>query len=154
MHPAAERVRQTLKDAGLDVEVQELADSTRTAVDAARAVRAEVGQIVKSLVFVAGDDPILLLVSGSNRVDDAFVAEQLECPIRQARADEVRTATGFAIGGVSPVALAQPLPVYADPHLLTYPVVWAAAGTPRSVFAIAPADLLKVTRATPLPVTR
>ena len=152
MHPAVERVQEALRRAGLDVEIVELNESTRTAQEAAHAVRGEVAQIVKSLVFMAEADPVLILVSGANRVDADLVANTLGRPIRQARAEEVRQATGFAIGGVAPVGLTRELPVYFDSTLLTFDRVWAAAGTPRSVFPIAPGELLRVTGALPISV--
>lgn len=148
MKPSAKRVAEALAAAGLDVDVQEFAASTRTAEEAAQAVGATVGQIVKSLIFLAGEQPILALVSGANRADTAKLAAAAGGPIRRADADTVRTATGYAIGGVPPVGLATSLPVYFDRDLLQYPVVWAAAGTPNTVFRLAPAELLRVTGAT------
>ena len=153
MHPAVERVQAALRRAGLEIEVTELAESTRTAHEAAQAVGAEVAQIVKSLVFLAEAEPVLILVSGANRVDPELVGKTLGRPLRQARADEVRRATGFAIGGVAPVGLTQDLPVYFDASLLSFDRVWAAAGTPRSVFPIEPGELLRVTGAVPISVT-
>ena len=153
MHPAVERVRAALHRAGLEIEVTELAESTRTAHEAAQAVGAEVAQIVKSLVFLAEAEPVLILVSGANRVDPELVGKTLGRPLRQARADEVRRATGFAIGGVAPVGLTRDLPVYFDASLLSFDRVWAAAGTPRSVFPIKPGELLRVTGAVPIYVT-
>ena len=153
MHPAVERVQAALRRAGLEIEVTELAESTRTAQEAAQAVGAEVAQIVKSLVFLAEAEPVLILVSGANRVDPELVGKTLGRPLRQARADEVRRATGFAIGGVAPVGLTRDLPVYFDASLLSFDRVWAAAGTPRSVFPIEPGELLRVTGAVPISVT-
>ena len=153
MHPAVERVQAALRRAGLEIEVTELAESTRTAQEAAQAVGAEVAQIVKSLVFQAETEPVLILVSGANRVDPELVGKTLGRPLRQARADEVRRATGFAIGGVAPVGLTQDLPVYFDASLLSFDRVWAAAGTPRAVFPIEPGELLRVTGAVPISVT-
>ena len=148
MKAAAKRVAEALAAAGLDVEVQEFAQSTRTAEEAAQAVGASVGQIVKSLVFLAGEQPILALVSGSNRADTAKLAAAAGGSIRRADADTVRVATGYSIGGVPPIGLASPLPIYFDRDLLQYPVVWAAAGTPNTVFRVAPGELLRVTGAT------
>lgn len=139
---------EALAAAGLDVEVQEFAQSTRTAEEAAQAVGASVGQIVKSLVFLAGEQPILALVSGSNRADTAKLAAVAGGSIRRADAETVRSATGYSIGGVPPIGLASPLPIYLDRDLLQYPVVWAAAGTPNTVFRVAPGELLRVTGAT------
>ncbi len=153
MHPAVERVQAALRRAGLEIEVTELNESTRTAQEAAQAVGAEVAQIVKSLVFLAEAEPVLILVSGANRVDPELVGKTLGRPLRQARADEVRRATGFAIGGVAPVGLTQDLPVYFDASLLSFDRVWAAAGTPQSVFPIEPGELLRVTGAVPISVT-
>ncbi len=139
---------EALAAAGLDIETQEFAASTRTAEEAAQAVGATVGQIVKSLIFLAGEQPILALVSGANRADTAKLAAAAGAPIRRADADTVRSATGYSIGGVPPIGLANPLPTYFDRDLLQYPVVWAAAGTPNTVFRIPPDDLLRVTGAT------
>lgn len=135
--------------AALDVEAQvtEFPQSTRTAEEAAAAVGAEVGQIVKSLVFLAGEQPILALVSGANRADLARLAALTGAPIRRPDADAVRAATGYSIGGVPPVGHTTPLPTYLDRDLLRYPTVWAAAGTPNAVFPIAPAELERITGA-------
>src|SRR5438552_16991333 len=106
LHPTAQRLQGQLQALGLDAEVRELADSTRTAQEAADAVGVELGQIVKSLVFVAADGPVLCLCAGDRRVDVA----KLGGDARQAQPDEVRAATGFAIGGVPPLGPARPLP--------------------------------------------
>jgi Cys-tRNA(Pro) deacylase len=148
MKTAAKRVAEALSTAGIEVEIQEFAESTRTAAEAAEAVGEAVGQIVKSLVFLAGTQPILALVSGANRVERAKLAEAAGAPITRADADVVRTATGYAIGGVPPIGHATNLPIYFDRDLLRYPVVWAAAGTPNAVFRIAPSELLRVCGAT------
>lgn len=147
MKPSVERVVTALRAAGVSAEVTAFAESTRTAEEAAAAVGATVDQIVKSLVFLAGDRPVLALVSGANRVDPAKLAEVAGAPIRRADADAVRAATGFAIGGVPPLGHPTPLPTYLDADLLGYDRVWAAAGTPNAVFPIAPADLARVTGA-------
>jgi prolyl-tRNA editing enzyme YbaK/EbsC (Cys-tRNA(Pro) deacylase) len=148
MKAAAQRVADALAAAGIAVEVEEFAESTRTAEEAAQAVGATVGQIVKSLVFLAGTQPILALVSGANRVDSVKLAAAAGGPIKRADADAVRGATGYAIGGVPPIGHATSLPTYFDRDLLQYPVVWAAAGTPNAVFRIAPGELLRVSGAT------
>lgn len=147
MKPAAERVSAALHESGVDVEIVEFSESTHTAAEAAAAVGATVGQIVKSLVFLAGAQPILALVSGAHQVDTARLGEVAGAPITRANADIVRQATGFAIGGVPPVGHANALPIYCDAALQQYELVWAAAGTPNAVFAIAPAELIRVTRA-------
>src|SRR5579864_206952 len=103
MKPAVQKVVAALAAAGAEVEVVEFAESTRTAEEAATAVGTTVGCIVKSLVFMAADEPVLALVSGSNRLDTNRLSAYLNRPVRRASADEVRAATGFAIGGVPPL---------------------------------------------------
>ena len=136
-HPTVQRFQDRLTDLGLDADVEELDASTRTAAEAAAAVGVEVGQIVKSLVFVRGDEPLLVLCSGANTVD----AERLG--LAKADAELVRRATGFAIGGVPPYGHPEPLETLVDEDLLAHDEVWAAAGTPRSVFPLTPAQLLE-----------
>ena len=159
--PATARVVAAAQAAGVDIEPVSLDQSTRTAVEAAAAVGAEVGQIVKSLVFVADDGggsevrPYLALVSGSNMADvDALAQAVGEKSMRRSTADEARAATGFAIGGIPPFGHSRTLPVLMDPALLTYDVIWAAAGTGNSVFPIGPADLQRLSRATVAPIAR
>jgi prolyl-tRNA editing enzyme YbaK/EbsC (Cys-tRNA(Pro) deacylase) len=129
IHPTAQRVQDRLTEAGLEVEVRDLPDSTRTAAEAAAAVGCEIGQIVKSLVFVAGEEPVLCLCAGDRRVDTAKLDGA-----RQASADEVREATGFAIGGVPPLGHDRSVRTVVDESLGRFETVWCAAGTPRSVF--------------------
>ena len=148
MKPAVQRIVDAFSTAGIEIEIQEFAGGTRTAEEAAQTVGATVGQIVKSLVFLAGTQPILALVSGANRVDSAKLAAAAGAPIKRVDADAVREATGYAIGGVPPIGHATSLPTYFDQDLLQYPVVWAAAGTPNAVFRIAPEDLLCASGAT------
>jgi Cys-tRNA(Pro) deacylase len=145
---AAKRVQDALLDLGVQTRVVVVADSARTAEQAAAAVGAEVGQIVKSLVFLVDDDPVLVLVSGSNRLDTKKLAALAHGKVERADADLVRSATGFAIGGVPPVAHARPLPVWCDADLLRFDTVWAAAGTPHAVFPVEPGELVRVTDAT------
>ena len=137
-----------LTAAGVDAQVREFPNSTRTAQDAAAAVGSSLGQIVKSLVFLAGDRPVLALVSGMNRLDTDRLAAIIGAPIRKADAHAVREATSYAIGGVPPAGFPEPLPTYVDRDLLQYQTVWAAAGTPRHVFPIAPRELVRVTGGT------
>jgi prolyl-tRNA editing enzyme YbaK/EbsC (Cys-tRNA(Pro) deacylase) len=132
LHPTAQRVQDRLTELGLEAEVRELADSTRTAQEAADAVGAEVGQIVKSLVFVDGEGPLLCLCAGDRRVDVAKLGED----VRQARGNEVREATGFAIGGVPPVGHEQALRTVIDASLRRFETVWCAGGTPHAVFPV------------------
>jgi Cys-tRNA(Pro) deacylase len=148
MKPAAERVAQALRAMGNEAQITEFAESTHTAEEAAAAVGAHVGQIVKSLVFLAGNEPILALVSGAHKVDARKLADVAGAPIKRADADMVRDATGYSIGGVPPLGLARQLRTYFDEALLQYPVVWAAAGTPNAVFPISPQQLARITDAT------
>lgn len=138
------RVVDALAAAGVEAEVKELSQSTRTADEAAAAIGTTVPRIVKSLVFLADGQPLLALVSGSNRVDTSRLSEALGRKIERADAATVREATGFAIGGVAPVGHPAPLEVVVDRDLLQYDVVWAAAGTPNAVFPIAPPTLVQI----------
>lgn len=145
----ARHVQGTLRALGLDVHVVKLAESTRTATEAASAVGCTVGQIVKSLVFRAGEGPVLVLASGANFVDEDRLSSVVGTPIKRARADYVRQHTGYAIGGVAPVGHPRPILTFVDEDLLQYSEVWAAAGGPFTVFACSPdflASLGKVTR--------
>jgi prolyl-tRNA editing enzyme YbaK/EbsC (Cys-tRNA(Pro) deacylase) len=140
-----ERVRAALATHGLEhLTLREFAESTATAADAAAAIGTTVGRIVKSLVFMAGDQPVLVLTSGPNRVDTNKVSAALGKPIVRATADQVRQLTGFAIGGVPPIGHTQPLTTLVDRDLLQYDEVWAAAGTPNMVFSISPVDLVRI----------
>jgi prolyl-tRNA editing enzyme YbaK/EbsC (Cys-tRNA(Pro) deacylase) len=148
LSPSAQRVQDALAAAGLTLNVVELPQSTRTAPEAAAAVGATLGQIVKSILFRApqSDRPVLVLTSGANRVDEQAVAALLGEPLAKADADFVRARTGFAIGGVPPVGHLEPIPTFIDEDLLTHTEIWAAAGTPNALFRLAPADLLRATR--------
>jgi Cys-tRNA(Pro) deacylase len=135
----------TLSSLGVSAEVREFAESTATAQEAAEAIGTSVERIVKSLVFATSDGrPLLALVSGANRVDLSRLAAVVGQPVGRANASQVRQATGFAIGGVPPVGHDSSLSVYVDADLLQYDQVWAAAGTPNSVFSIAPDDLVRI----------
>jgi prolyl-tRNA editing enzyme YbaK/EbsC (Cys-tRNA(Pro) deacylase) len=145
---AVDRVLEAARARGLSPEVHRFPAGTRTAVDAARAVGCEVGQIVKSLVFMADGRPVVALTSGANRVDLRRLSEALGArEVRKASAEEVREATGFAIGGTPPFGYPRPLRVLLDRDLLGHDVVWAAAGTPDSVFPIGPGELLEASGA-------
>ncbi len=145
------KVRQALKAAGLDDTVVELDQTARSAEDAARALGTELGAIVKSLVFVIGERPVMALVAGDHRCKEEALAralaldEEAEAGVHRADADEVRTATGFAIGGVAPVATALDLPTVLDVSLKRFETVYAAAGHPSCVFATTVADLKRLT---------
>jgi prolyl-tRNA editing enzyme YbaK/EbsC (Cys-tRNA(Pro) deacylase) len=143
------RVAEELNRLGIASEVRVMPASTRSAAEAAAAVGCDVSQIVKSLIFrsVEGDEPILVLASGANLVDESRLAQIVGGPVERATAEFVRARTGYAIGGVPPIGHLQRIDAYLDEHLLAHPVVWAAAGSPRSVFSVAPADLVRVTAA-------
>jgi prolyl-tRNA editing enzyme YbaK/EbsC (Cys-tRNA(Pro) deacylase) len=142
---APARVQAALTAAGVDARIEEFPSSTRTAAEAAATVGTSVGQIVKSLVFLAGGSPVMALVSGSNRLDTQRLAELSGAVIGKADADAVRQATGYSIGGVPPFGFPAPIPTFIDRDLLQYDVVWAAAGTPRHVFPIAPNEMVRIT---------
>jgi Cys-tRNA(Pro) deacylase len=142
MHPNVARVSAAAARAGLELRVRRFGTETRTAADAARAVGCEVGQIVKSLVFMADGAPVLALVSGAHQLDTARLAAELGASeVRRATGDEARQATGYAIGGVPPLGHTAALPVLIDRHLLRHEVVWAAAGLPDAVFPVDPRRL-------------
>ena len=140
---------------GLSIDLKQFAQSTRTAQEAAAACGCGVGQIVKSLVFRGRQSgtPYLLLVSGSNRVDQKGVASQIGEPLDRPDADYVRDLTGFAIGGIPPFGHDTALKTYIDADLSLYSEVWAAAGSPNTVFAIKPDDLESAVKAQRIRVT-
>ena len=145
--PSAERVRDALAARGLKAEIRLFDAGTRTAADAAAAIGCSVAQIAKSLVFRASpsDRAILVMASGVNRVDEAALAALLGESIAKADAAFVRERTGFAIGGVAPVGHREPPVIFIDQTLLSYPEIWAAAGTPNAVFRLTPAELVELT---------
>jgi prolyl-tRNA editing enzyme YbaK/EbsC (Cys-tRNA(Pro) deacylase) len=136
-------VQAALVAAGSSAVVRELPESAHSSAEAAAALGVDVGQIAKSLVFVADSTPVLVVLRGADRVDPARLGAYLGAArVRRADADTVRAATGFPIGGVSPVAHAAGLRVVVDQALADYPVVWAAAGTPHAVFPTSFSELL------------
>ena len=157
-HPAIGRVLDAARRKGISLTIVAFDESTHTAEQAAAAVGAELGQIVKSLVFAAphGDDPlepIICLVSGPDRVDVArLAAVAAEPEIRRATAREANELTGFTIGGIPPIGHIRPIRVFMDPHLGRYPTVWAAAGLPTAVFEVPPATLRILANATVAPI--
>lgn len=147
------RVAEALEAFGARNRVRELPASTRTAAEAARALGCEVGAIANSLVFMADDGPLLVMTSGRHRVDVALLAERLgRRRIRRAEPEEVRAATGQVIGGVAPVGHPAPVETVVDIALEEYPRLWAAGGTPHTVFPTDYAELLKMTDGVPLAV--
>ncbi|WP_336035241.1 YbaK/EbsC family protein [Halobacterium yunchengense] len=136
---AAEFVEQAREQYGVDVDVHEFDDGTKTARDAADAIGCDVAQIASSIVVVADDDPVVVVTSGANRVDLQKVAVYVDASdARMAEADEVKEATGWSIGGVPPICHARDVPVLVDETLLDHDEVWAAAGTPDAVWPVAP----------------
>lgn len=147
VHPRARAFAEAARDRyGLDVEVHEFPAGTKTAADAAAAIGCDVAQIASSLVFVASDGrPVVVVTSGANRVDEGKLADELGVDgVRMADPDEVRGATGWAIGGVPPCCHERELEVLVDETLLAHDEVWAAAGTPEAVFPMAPDRLVEV----------
>jgi prolyl-tRNA editing enzyme YbaK/EbsC (Cys-tRNA(Pro) deacylase) len=141
-----DRLAECARELGIRVQVQRLEASTRTVADAAVAVGCEEAEIAKSIVFVADGDPVVCVASGQHRVDIEKVADALDvAEVRQAAAEEVRAATGFAIGGVPPFG--HDLPVLFDEALLQHQRVWAAAGDPNSLFEVNPRELASCIRA-------
>ena len=158
-HVGIQRVRDAAARKGVSLEIRVFDESTHTAAEAAQTVDAELGQIVKSLVFVApGADgslePIICLVSGPNRVDLARLAAVTgDQEIRRATAREAQELTGFVIGGIPPFGHIRPVRTIMDPDLGRFRVVWAAAGTPTAVFPVPPATLRILANATVAPIT-
>ncbi len=142
-------VRAHAAQRGLELRIERFPAGTRTAEDAARAIGVQVGQIVKSLVFVAGAETFVVLCSGAARVDEAKLALVAgAAAVRRATANEAKAATGYAIGGVPPFGHASPCRVVCDQGLLAFDEVWAASGLPDAVFPIAPAQLVRISGAT------
>lgn len=157
VHPSIQRVLDAAARKGVTLEVTVFDESTHTAAEAAAAVGAELGQIVKSLVFVIpggdGPEPLVCLVAGHNRVDLARLAAVTgAADIRRASAREAHDLTGFAIGGIPPIGHSRPVRVVMDPDLGRYPVVWAAAGLSTAVFPVPPATLRILANATVAPI--
>jgi prolyl-tRNA editing enzyme YbaK/EbsC (Cys-tRNA(Pro) deacylase) len=143
-------VAEALRAGGADGEIHEHQTSARTAEEAAATIGVPVGAIVKSLVFTADGEPLLVLASGDHQVDTARVATEIgAAAVKRADVDTVRAATGFPIGGVAPVGHPSPLRTVIDQHLDTFPVVWAAAGTPNAVFPTSFAELIRLTGGVP-----
>jgi prolyl-tRNA editing enzyme YbaK/EbsC (Cys-tRNA(Pro) deacylase) len=148
------RVREALARFGLEAEIKEFDSSTRTSADAAAAIGCQVAQIAKSVIFRAkgGNQPVLVIASGINRIDEKKLEAALGDKIGRADADFVRAGTGFAIGGVAPVGHTGPVRIFIDQDLDQYAEIWAAAGSPNAVFRLTPADLRRVTGGTVIAV--
>lgn len=153
MHPNTQRVQTALDAAGSLAWVGELEETTHTAADAARALGCGVGAIASSLVFVADSQPVLVITSGAHHVDTRHVARQLGVTqLERASADVVRRVTGFPIGGVAPIATTKPMRTAIDRALAAHDVVWAAAGTPHTVFSTTYDELVRLTDGQPVDV--
>ncbi len=141
-----QRVKAAAERAGIEIDILEMPDSTRTASEAASACGCDVGQIVKSLVFEGADSAelVLILVSGSNQVDLDHVASILGEPLARADPKRIREQTGFAIGGVAPIGHLNPVRCLMDRSLLDHAVIWAAAGAPNAVFSVEPQALVQL----------
>ena len=151
LHPTAQKVADAALSLGLTITIKTFAASTRTAEDAAKAIGCTVPQIVKSLLFVVHDQPVIVLMSGANRLDEkklAAICTVSRKKVKRADADTARTVTGFAIGGIPPFGHQTQLPVYIDQDLGRFETIWAAAGTPNTVFAITPQALIQATTGT------
>lgn len=150
LKPSAQRVQDVLIERGFTNQIVELAESTRTSVEAAAAVGCEVAQIAKSLIFrgATTGKAILIIASGSNRVNEKAMVAHVGEKLQRADADFVREQTGFVIGGVPPLAHAHPLETYIDADLWQYANIWAAAGHPNAVFPLTPDELAAMTKGT------
>ena len=148
MSKSLARVMRALQEARLEVTLREMPESTRTAPEAAAAAGVALDQIVKSILWQGASGRLyLFLTAGGNQVDGARATLLAGEALHRADSAAVRAVTGFAIGGVAPLGHLTPLPLWMDPRLLEFPQVWAAAGTPRHIFAVAPGDLQRVTGA-------
>jgi prolyl-tRNA editing enzyme YbaK/EbsC (Cys-tRNA(Pro) deacylase) len=146
MSSSAQKVQEALEVHGIAGKVVEMKQTTRTAQDAAEAVGCQVGQIAKSLVFTGkkSNQPILVIASGPNRVNEKTIRQHIGEPLSMAKAEFVREHTGFAIGGVPPTGHLKSLKTFIDEDLLQFEEIWAAAGTPHAVFKLTPDELIKI----------
>ncbi|HVQ78158.1 MAG TPA: YbaK/EbsC family protein [Candidatus Binatia bacterium] len=145
MKPAAQRVQAALDALGLGHRVVELPATARTSAEAAAAVGVAVGQIAKSLVFTVNSSPVLVIASGANRVDEGKLERLAGGRVRRADPGTVRQATGYAIGGIPPLAHDTAMATWVDEDLLGHDLIYAAAGVPECVFRLTPADLVRMT---------
>lgn len=154
LSPSANRVQESIHELGFGYQVVELPDSTRTAEQAALAVSCQVGQIIKSLVLKTAKTKkaVMVLASGSNRVDLKKLEKRISERVRMADPDFVRKVTGFAIGGVPPIGHAEKIETYIDEDLLQYDEIWSAAGNPSALFRSTPADIVKMTNGIVVPI--
>ena len=154
LSPSVMRVAEAARTLDLDININIMTETTRTAEEAAQACGTTPAQIVKSLIFEGKESgrPMLFLVSGKNRVDEKAVAARIGEKLKRPDAQRVREITGYAIGGIPPIGHPAPLTAYIDPDLLAFDIVWAAAGTPNAVFPVDPKKLAAATGAETLPM--
>lgn len=145
MHAKAQHVQQVLDSYGVKTEVRQLPSSTHSAEDAASSIGTTVPRIAKSLVFSAGDELVLVIASGGNRVSVEKVGKAINAELTQPDGKTVKKRTGYSIGGVPPVGHPEPMRTLVDEDLTGYSLIWAAAGTPNAVFSITPDELVRVT---------
>lgn len=151
LHPRTQALLSHAKEAGVSLDVRRFSAGTRTAQQAADAIGVELGAIVKSLVFMVGNEPWMVLIAGDRRVNEAHLAEHSRKSVRRASPEEVRSATAAAIGGVPPFGHPVALPTLVDASLGRFAQVWAAAGTPDSVVAVTPKQLRELCHGEPWP---
>ncbi|MHB1980444.1 MAG: YbaK/EbsC family protein [Sulfobacillus sp.] len=147
LHPLSQAVVDHARHRGVDLDIRRFPAGTRTAQQAAAAIGVEVGAIVKSLLFMVGDEPWMVLMAGDRRLDEVRLAAKTHKTVRRASPEEVRSATGAAIGGVPPFGHPTALPTLVDASLQRFAVVWAAAGTPDSVVALTPSQIGELSQA-------
>jgi len=154
LSPSARKVQEVLKALGFQNQILELQATTRTSAEAAQAVGCQVGQIAKSILFRGRhtDQPVLVIASGPNRINEKRIEELISEPLGKADADFVRQKTGFVIGGVPPVGHLEKMEIFIDEDLFRYEEIWAAAGTPNAVFKLTPSDLVKMTGGRIIPI--
>ena len=142
---SAKKVQEALDEFGIKLEVKELSESTRTSKDAAIAIGCKVEQIAKSIAFISESEPILVIASGTNRVNIRKLQNKFNEKVTMMNPSQVKEITGYPIGGVPPIGHKTPMRIIIDEDLLNYGIIWAAAGNPRAVFRLTPQDLIKIT---------
>ena len=148
MSKSSKRFRDFLNKIGYETSIKNLSDSTRTSLDAARAIGCEISEIAKSILFRGEktNRPILVIASGGNRINEDKIKSLAGEPVTKADADFVREQTGFVIGGVPPFGEINEIVKLIDKNILNHKIIWAAAGTPNSVFSLTPENLIKITK--------
>jgi Cys-tRNA(Pro) deacylase len=157
IHPSTQKVIDAAIALGIEIEVVTHAEPTRTAQEAAEAVGCAVDQIIKSLCFMVDNKPVMVLVSGKNRLDEKKLAGLLNVgrgKVKRPNADEVKAATGYSIGGVNPLGLTTEMPILIDEDLMRFDAIWTAAGTPNTVFEINSRALVIATNGTVVDVKK